>query len=147
MGLGPRDLISLLAEAWLKHADQHNLTTGNCRWGVQQGEFVKSNFGAKYKTAQLYDLSKRVWGYLSNTLGPEALEQFTNLGEVADFQHADLVTLATLQNLHCFGKLVCNNLGTGSYPKALLSVLYIQGCRFLVPRLGIGSFITLDGID
>lgn len=98
------------------------------------GQYVTDHYGSKYKTAQVYDLSKRIFNYMNKDLGAETLEWFrTYLGENSDFQHADLTTLPTLHNLHCYGKLICNSLA-GSYPKPLLHALFCQGCRFLATR-------------
>lgn len=122
-------------EAWLRHAEASGLTTGNCKWSQVLGDYVKANWSAKYKTAQMFDLSKRVYNYLDRDLGREHLDKFAKyFGEMTDFQNADLHSLAALQNMHCFGKLVCCNL-LQSYPKPLLAALYMQGCRFFASSL------------
>ena len=122
----------LAIQAWQKHADSSGLTTGNCQWGKLQGEFVKSNYGSKYKTGQTFDLSRRIFNYISKDL--RCLESFTQqIGDKADFQNPDLSTLSTLQNLHVFGKIASNNL-LASYPRELVASLFLQGCRLLAPR-------------
>ena len=124
----------LSAKAWQRHADAAGLTTGNCRWQQMQGDYVKQNGATKYKTGQIYDLSKRIFNYLNRDL--DCMDSFSRtIGENCDYQHGDLQTLTVLQNLHIWGKLVANSLLV-SYPKSLLATLFIQGCRFLVPWLG-----------
>ena len=117
--------------AWFRHAERQGLTAGNCSWQKLQGDFVKANFGGKYKTHQLYDVSKRIFNGLQRDLKcvPEWRDFF---GEFADFQSADLQTLPCLQNMHSWQKIVTNSL-LPSYPLPLLVSLWMEGCRFLAP--------------
>lgn len=100
------------------------------------GEYVKSNFGSRYKTQQLYDLSKRVYNCMTKDFNifTEWNEFF---GEFSDFSHQELTALACLQNLHSLSKVV-NSL-SGSYPQSLLGALWMEGCRFVAPRCVFGS--------
>ena len=96
------------------------------------GEFVRSNFQPRYKTTQQYDLSKRLWNSLSSA---GCLQQWSDvLGEWSDFQCAELNTLSALQNMHSLSKIVLNSL-QDSYPAALLSTLFVEGCKLLATCL------------
>ena len=97
------------------------------------GEFVKTNYGHKYKTAQYFDIARRVYNNLTQGLG--CLGEFDSFfGEYSDFQSPDLNTLTILLNIHALGKVVCNHLGQ-SYPTDVLKAVYIEGCKLLVPAL------------
>ena len=88
------------------------------------------NFSGKYKSGQLYDLSKRLWNSINRDLqcAQEWIEFF---GEFSDFQGSDVQALPTLQNLHAWSKIVSNSL-MSSYPRDLLAILWMEGCKFLV---------------
>ena len=120
------------SEAWSRRAAQKGLSTSNCQWTKLMGEFVRSNFQARYKTPQQYDLSKRLWNSLSSA---GCLQQWSDvLGEWSDLQCAELNTLSALQNMHSLSKIVFNSL-QDSYPAALLSTLFIEGCKLLATCL------------
>ena len=115
------------AQAWARHASVNGLTTGNCQWARMMGEYVRNNFSCRYKTTQLYDFSKRLYNSLTQ-LG--VLQAFTEFcGEWVDFQSSELNSLATMQNLHLFCRIIQTL--SQSYPDGLLSVLFLEGCKFL----------------
>ena len=127
-------LISRSRKAWFRHAESNGLTSTNCEWGKLQGEFVKTNFS---KSGQLYDLSKRIWNALTRDL--QCSQEWVDFfGEYSDFSNSELQVLPTLQNLHCWSKIVSNSL-ISSYPLDLLVILWMEGCQFLVASLNCSS--------
>ena len=119
-------------QAWFKHAEKNGLTSTTCQWGKLQGEFVKANFGARYKTGQAFDLSKRVYNALHRDLC--CLTEFSDFfGEFSDFTHSEMNALTCLQNLHSWAKIVTQSL-MSSYPQPLMVSLFLEGCKFLVAR-------------
>ena len=101
---------------------------------------MKNNYTAKYKTTQLYDLSKRVYNAVNN-LG--VLQEWSAyFGERTNFQHSDFhMPLACLQNLHCILKIVAYNL-LPCYPKELLASLFMEACKFLATSLTVVRIVA-----
>ena len=96
-------------------------------------DYVKLAWSSKYKTFQLFDLSKRLYRYLVDDL--KILEEFeSTFGERADFQHDFMNSLNVLQNFHTLGKIVAAYM-TQSYPTALCGVVFMEGCCLLVVAL------------
>ena len=78
---------------------------------------------ASFKTFQIFDLAKRVMHYLNDL---DCVTKFSEaLGDHCDFQHESLQTLATMQNLHVFGKLVVSL--SAAYSLELLTEVFIRG--------------------
>ena len=59
-------------------------------------------------------------------------------GKYSDFANSEVQALPTLQNLHCWSKIVSNSL-ISSYPLDLLVILWMEGCKFLVASLNCSS--------
>ena len=117
-------------EAWTRHASQNGLTTSNCQWSRAMWDFAKQNFGARYKTGQMYDLAKRVFNSISN--GLQCMKEFSDcMGEQADMAHPELNSLNCLQNLHVLSKIVMVSL-QHSYPQQLLAMLFMEGAKMMV---------------
>lgn len=126
----------VLSKAWARHASSQGLTTANCQWIKQMSDWLRCNFSSKYKTYQIYDLSRRVLHYLQDDL--HCLAEFDSFfGERSNFQHEGFNTLNCIQNLHVLGKVVANFL-TSSYSAELLSVLFMEAACFMV-----GCLVTL----
>ena len=131
------DIPESRTKAWFRHAESNGLTSTNCQWGKLQGEFVKTNFSGKYKSSQLYDLSKRIWNALTRDL--QCSQEWVDFcGEYSDFSNSEVQALPTLQNLHCWSKIVSNSL-ICSYPLDWLVILWMEGCKFLVASLNCSS--------
>lgn len=93
-------------------------------------DYIKLNWSSKYKTFQLYDLSKRIFRYLDELKCLKTFEFF--FGERADFQWEGLSQLSILQNMHTLGKIASAFL-TQTYPVELCAVVFMEGCCHLVP--------------
>ena len=78
-------------------------------------EWVRLNFGTKFKTGQLFDLSKRIHHYARAAL--QCLALWEGVFGECDFEHAELSTLATVQNLHVLGKIAANFLVASYSPE------------------------------
>ncbi|CAE7405505.1 unnamed protein product, partial [Symbiodinium necroappetens] len=109
-GLAPTWLESILGskdveEAWKRHAQRQGITTSSAaHYQKSYSEWVTENFSQRFKTFQIFDLAKRVMHYLSDL---DCVNKFTEaLGDHCDFQHEQLQTLPTMQNLHVLGKLI-----------------------------------------
>ena len=121
------------AQAWSRYASTSGHTTSNCNWQKVMADWVKTNYSSKFKTYQMYDLAKRIFHYLSDDL--KILKEWEEyFGEYSDFQAENTTSLATLQNLHVFGRLCANALAT-SYPVAILGAVFMEGSRYLATRL------------
>ena len=118
-----------VAEAWTRHAQKQGYTTSNCAYQKIYSEWVKENFGQRYKTFQVYDLAKRVLHYLED-LG--CVAEFNDMfGDHCDFMHENLQTLPTLQNMHSLGKIIASGLQS-TCSNDLLGHVFLTGCRYLV---------------
>lgn len=96
-------------------------------------EFVRLNYGSRYKTHQLYDLSKRARHYIEDDL--DCAKEFVDFfGSRSDFTNENLNSMYIIQNLHAFGKIVASFL-LPAYPSQLLSVLFMEGASHLVEFL------------
>ena len=120
-------------QAWAKYAAANGLTTSNCAWSKKMADYVKLAWSSKYKTFQLFDISKRLYRYLVDDL--ECLDSFEKIfGERADFQNESTQTLNILQNFHALGKIVATHLAP-SYPVSLCAVVFTEGCCLLARSL------------
>ena len=125
-----------VAEAWTRHAQKQGYTTSNCAYQKIYSEWVKENFGQRYKTFQVYDLAKRVLHYLED-LG--CVAEFNDMfGDHCDFMHENLQTLPTLQNMHSLGKIIASGLQS-TYSNDLLGHVFLTGCRYLVVSSDVSS--------
>ena len=93
------------------------------------GEYVKNNFSTRYKTTQLYDLSKRVHNALQNLAQPLLATFVDFIGKNVDFQAPELNVLSTLQNIHVLTRVLSNL--QQSYPPDLISMLCMEAVKFL----------------
>lgn len=125
-----RRLHTSLTEAWSKFATTKGLTTSNCQWQKSMSDYIKLAWSSKYKTFQLFDLSKRLYRYLVGDL--KCVREFEEIfGQRSDFQHEAANTLNILQNFHALGKIVAAFL-TQTYPEQLCAALFVEGCCLLV---------------
>ena len=93
------------------------------------GEYVKNNFSTRYKTTQLYDLSKRIHNALQNLAQPLLTVFVDFVGNNVDFQTPELNVLSTLQNLHVLTRVLSNL--QQSYPAEIISMLFMEAVKFL----------------
>ncbi|CAE7444488.1 unnamed protein product [Symbiodinium sp. CCMP2592] len=116
------------SHAWKRHASRQGITTASgSSYQKTYSDWVTENFSQRFKTFQIFDLAKRVMHYLNDL---DCVNRFSEaLGDHCDFQHENLSTLATMQNLHVFGKLVVSLSAT--YSLELLSEVFIVGSRYL----------------
>lgn len=116
------------AQAWKRHAQRQGITTSSgAHYQKSYSDWVTENFSQRFKTFQIFDLAKRVMHYLNDL---DCVKQFTEaLGDHCDFQHEQLQTLPTTQNLYVLGKLVMTSSAT--YSLELLSEVFIVASRYL----------------
>ena len=103
-------------------------------------DYVKDNHSQKYKTFQLFDLSKRVRHYLIDL---DLITKFADFfGDRCDFQLDGFsgMTLSVLQNFHCLGKVICALSST--YETPLLAELFIAAGRHFARSLVAGRAVT-----
>ena len=115
-------------QAWKRHAQRQGITTSSAaHYQKSYSEWVTENFSQRFKTFQIFDLAKRVMHYLSDL---DCVNKFTEaLGDHCDFQHEQLQTLPTMQNLHVLGKLILTL--SAAYSLELLAEVFIVGSRYL----------------
>lgn len=115
-------------QAWKRHASRQGITTASgSSYQKTYSDWVTENFSQRFKTFQIFDLAKRVMHYLNDL---DCVTKFSEaLGDHCDFQHESLQTLATMQNLHVFGKLVVSL--SAAYSLELLREVFIVGSRYL----------------
>ena len=115
-------------QAWKRHAQRQGITTSSgANYQKSYSDWVTENFSQRFKTFQIFDLAKRVMHYLSDL---DCVNKFTEaLGDHCDFQHEQLQTLPTMQNLHVLGKLILTL--SAAYSLELLAEVFIVGSRYL----------------
>ena len=115
-------------QAWKRHAQRQGITTSSgANYQKSYSDWVTENFSQRFKTFQIFDLAKRVMHYLSDL---DCVNKFTEaLGDHCDFQHEQLQTLPTMQNLHVLGKLILTL--SAAYSLEVLAEVFIVGSRYL----------------
>jgi hypothetical protein len=120
--------VFLRCQGWKSFCEFKGYTHRNCKIQKEMYSYVKENWSNRYRTGQMFDLSRKVNRDLKELECRDQWDQY--FGSRADFPEGES-TLSVLENMASLTFTLATAF-LSSYPSSLLSLVCLEACKFLV---------------